>query len=82
MKPPCPFTLHTTAGRPAPALDAAPPLSHDDRKTLDTLRARLALAGYAVDCHADGSYLVFAVSLGCRCRDLAALIQFTAIMLG
>lgn len=79
MKPACPFTLHSAASRPA-SVDAAPTLSREDRKRLDTIRARLALKGFMVDCHADGSYMVIGLKLGCRCRDLAALIDFASIM--
>lgn len=84
MKP-LPFSLANAASRhetPQPPVDALPTLSHDDRKKLDTLRARLALKGYALDTFNDGSYMVIGVNLGCRCRDLAALIQFVSIMLG
>lgn len=82
MKPACPFSLHSAASRPAPAVDAAPPLSPDDHKKLDTIRARLALKRYALDTFSDGSYMVIGVNLACRCRDLAALIQFSAILMG
>lgn len=81
MKTACPFTLHSTASRPK-VVDAAPPLSDDDRKKLDTIRARLALKGYALDAFGDGSFMVIGVNLACRCRDLAALIQFVSIMPG
>lgn len=84
MKPSFPFSLHNAASRPEtppPPVDAVS-LPDDDRTKLDTIRARLALKGFALDAFSDGSYMVIGVNLGCRCRDLAALMQFTAIMLG
>lgn len=50
----------------------------DDRKTLDTLKAQLALYGHAVHDLASGGYLVVATRWAGMCRELPDLHALAA----